>query len=96
MFEQMGDGGYGVYLVRPALPLFFPFLSTSTEARNAHAQFFSSMMVLSIPFLVFLLPETKNVPLEEMVRLASPYSRRPPRPFRSRRLCRRPSPRHTN
>ncbi|BGP51154.1 hypothetical protein JCM10450v2_007083 [Rhodotorula kratochvilovae] len=45
MFEQMGDGGYGVYL------------------------FFSSMMVLSIPFLVFLLPETKNVPLEEMDRL---------------------------
>lgn len=26
-------------------------------------------MVLSIPFLIFFLPETKNVPLEEMDRL---------------------------
>ncbi|GJN93286.1 hypothetical protein Rhopal_006333-T1 [Rhodotorula paludigena] len=45
MFEQMGGGGYGVYL------------------------FFASMMILSIPFIIFLLPETKNIPLEEMDRL---------------------------
>ncbi|BGP19526.1 hypothetical protein JCM10213v2_007621 [Rhodosporidiobolus nylandii] len=31
--------------------------------------FFASMTLLSIPYLVFLLPETKNVPLEEMDRL---------------------------
>ncbi|GAA5964075.1 hypothetical protein JCM3765_000892 [Sporobolomyces pararoseus] len=31
--------------------------------------FFASMMILSIPYLVLLLPETKNVPLEEMDRL---------------------------
>ncbi|GAA5899692.1 sugar porter family MFS transporter [Sporobolomyces salmoneus] len=31
--------------------------------------FFASMMILSIPYLALLLPETKNVPLEEMDRL---------------------------
>ncbi|GAA6030943.1 hypothetical protein JCM8097_008949 [Rhodosporidiobolus ruineniae] len=31
--------------------------------------FFASMMVLSIPYIILLLPETKNVPLEEMDRL---------------------------
>jgi sugar porter (SP) family MFS transporter len=33
---------------------------------------FASMMILSIPYLYFLLPETKNVPLEEMDRLFAP------------------------
>ncbi|GAA6060321.1 hypothetical protein JCM10212_000418 [Sporobolomyces blumeae] len=31
--------------------------------------FFASMMIVSIPYLVLLLPETKNIPLEEMDRL---------------------------
>ncbi|KAI5480531.1 MFS transporter, quinate permease [Pseudohyphozyma bogoriensis] len=31
--------------------------------------FFATMMILSLPYIVFLLPETKNVPLEEMDRL---------------------------
>lgn len=30
------------------------------------------MMVLSVPFVVFLLPETKSIPLEEMDRLWAP------------------------
>ncbi|KAM0754727.1 quinate permease [Meredithblackwellia eburnea MCA 4105] len=34
--------------------------------------FFMTMMVLSVPFIVFLLPETKNIPLEEMDRLFAP------------------------
>jgi len=34
--------------------------------------FFATMMMLSIPYLYFLLPETKNVPLEEMNRLFAP------------------------
>ncbi|KAI5474883.1 MFS transporter, quinate permease [Pseudohyphozyma bogoriensis] len=34
--------------------------------------FFATMMVLSIPYLVFFLPETKNIPLEEMDRLFAP------------------------
>ncbi|GAA5849546.1 hypothetical protein JCM9279_007265 [Rhodotorula babjevae] len=45
MFEQMGGGGYGVYI------------------------FFACFTAMSIPFVFFLLPETKNVPLEEMDRL---------------------------
>ncbi|KPV71552.1 uncharacterized protein RHOBADRAFT_40363 [Rhodotorula graminis WP1] len=45
MFEQMGAGGYGVYI------------------------FFACFTVMSIPYVFFLLPETKNVPLEEMDRL---------------------------
>ncbi|GAA5889883.1 hypothetical protein JCM6882_004353 [Rhodosporidiobolus microsporus] len=31
--------------------------------------FFATMQVLSIPYIVFLLPETRNIPLEEMDRL---------------------------
>ncbi|GAA5909761.1 hypothetical protein JCM5296_002304, partial [Sporobolomyces johnsonii] len=31
--------------------------------------FFATMQVLSIPYIVFLLPETRHVPLEEMDRL---------------------------
>ena len=31
--------------------------------------FFSSLMILSIPFVYFLIPETKTVPLEAMDRL---------------------------
>lgn len=34
--------------------------------------FFATMMILSIPYLYLLLPETKNVPLEEMDRLFAP------------------------
>jgi len=34
--------------------------------------FFATMMILSIPYLYFFLPETKNVPLEEMDRLFAP------------------------
>lgn len=30
--------------------------------------FFGSMMILSIVYIVLLLPETKNIPLEEMDR----------------------------
>jgi hypothetical protein len=31
--------------------------------------FFASMMILSIPFVYFLMPETKGIPLESMDRL---------------------------
>ena len=31
--------------------------------------FFASLMILSIPFVYFLIPETKSVPLEAMDRL---------------------------
>ena len=31
--------------------------------------FFASMMILSIPFVYFLVPETKGIPLESMDRL---------------------------
>ncbi|GAA6060625.1 hypothetical protein JCM10212_006376 [Sporobolomyces blumeae] len=31
--------------------------------------FFATMQVLSIPYIIFLLPETRNIPLEEMDRL---------------------------
>ncbi|BGP20979.1 hypothetical protein JCM10213_000194 [Rhodosporidiobolus nylandii] len=31
--------------------------------------FFATMQVLSIPYIIFLMPETKNIPLEEMDRL---------------------------
>ena len=31
--------------------------------------FFASLMILSIPFVFFLIPETKSIPLEEMDRL---------------------------
>lgn len=31
--------------------------------------FFASMMILSIPFVYFLIPETKGIPLESMDRL---------------------------
>lgn len=31
--------------------------------------FFASLMVLSVPFVYFLLPETKSIPLESMDRL---------------------------
>ncbi|KAL8284116.1 hypothetical protein RQP46_004865 [Phenoliferia psychrophenolica] len=34
--------------------------------------FFATMMMISIPFIVFLLPETMHVPLEEMDRLFAP------------------------
>ena len=34
--------------------------------------FFATMTVISIPYIVYLLPETKAVPLEEMVRLFAP------------------------
>jgi len=34
--------------------------------------FFASMMVVSVPYIVFFLPETKAVPLEEMDRLFAP------------------------
>jgi len=34
--------------------------------------FFATMMVISIPFIFFFLPETKNVPLDEMNRLFAP------------------------
>lgn len=33
--------------------------------------FFASMMLLSIPFIYFLIPETKGIPLESMDRLFS-------------------------
>ena len=31
--------------------------------------FFGAMQVLSLPYIIFLLPETRNIPLEEMDRL---------------------------
>ena len=31
--------------------------------------FFASMMIISIPFVYFLIPETKGIPLESMDRL---------------------------
>ncbi len=34
--------------------------------------FFATMMVFSIPYIVYFLPETKAVPLEEMDRLFAP------------------------
>jgi len=34
--------------------------------------FFATMMVISIPYIVFFLPETKAIPLEEMDRLFAP------------------------
>lgn len=34
--------------------------------------FFASMMVVSVPYIVYFLPETKAVPLEEMDRLFAP------------------------
>ena len=33
--------------------------------------FFGAMQVLSLPYIIFLLPETRNIPLEEMDRLWS-------------------------
>jgi len=44
--------------------------------------FFAAFTTLSIPFIFFLLPETKNVPLEEMVRPfpLPPFSRSVPGP----------------
>lgn len=34
--------------------------------------FFASMMVVSVPYIIYFLPETKAVPLEEMDRLFAP------------------------
>ena len=31
--------------------------------------FFATMQILSIPYIILLLPETRNIPLEEMDRL---------------------------
>jgi hypothetical protein len=38
--------------------------------------FFATLMILSMPYVYFLIPETKNVPLEDMDRLFAPDLKR--------------------
>lgn len=44
------------------------FISMGTNGCGVYF-FFASMMLLSIPFVFFLIPETKGIPLESMDRL---------------------------
>jgi hypothetical protein len=46
------------------------FLNMGSNGEGVYF-FFASMMILSIPFVFFLIPETKGIPLESMDRLFS-------------------------
>lgn len=64
MFTSLG---YGAYLyVYPCIIIISNVLNTYNN--DIDDRLFGSMMILSIVYIILLLPETKNIPLEEMDR----------------------------